>query len=50
MIEKQPKASQRDEQIKTTWCMHTQWNTTQPQKRKKVCHLQQREWTLKILL
>ena len=34
MIEKQPKASQRDEQIKMTWCMYTQWNTTQPRKRK----------------
>ena len=46
-IWKQPKCPSTDEWIKKMWC--PQWNTTQPQKRMKFCHLQQHGWTWKAL-
>ena len=43
-IWKQPKCSSTHEWIKKI-CIHTQWNTIQPLKRRKFCSLQQHGWT-----
>ena len=44
-----PKCPSTDEWIKKTWCIHIQWNITQPWKRMKFCHLEPYEWTWKAL-
>ena len=41
---KEPRCPSTDEWIKKMWYIYTQWNTMQPSKEMKSCHLQQHGW------
>ena len=41
---KEPRCPSTDEWIKKMWYIYTQWNTMQPSKEMKSCHLQRHGW------